>query len=87
VIKDTWVPIMYVLMPDKLLESYTAVMQGLTTLLSDQGLALAAQWAMTDFEINIRKSIERAFPGVELKGCNFHFCQVGCLFIRHIFFI
>jgi hypothetical protein len=50
---------MFVLMPDKLLESYTAVMQGLTTLLSDQGLALAAQ--------SINQSINQSIK------LNFHF--------------
>ena len=38
-------------------------------------LSLSAEWFMSDFENNIRKSWAENFPSVSPKGCHFHFAK------------
>jgi hypothetical protein len=68
VVKDTWIPILFAFLPDKKLDSYMTVFEELEALLAARGLALSAQWSMSDFEINIRKAVSRVFTKLEAKG-------------------
>jgi hypothetical protein len=85
IVKDTWIPVLFSFLPDKKLESYMTVLEGLKSLLEDRGLELLAQYAMSDFEQNIRKSVNRVFPQLEAKGKNnsFYNFKVDCSGERH----
>ena len=43
--------------------------------LSRRGLTLAAQYFMSDFELNIKNSFMSFFPDTAVKGCIFHFAK------------
>ena len=60
---DTWVPIAFGLLPDKKLDTYTHFFMAIKTAVMKEGLELAAEHFMADFEINIRKAAESYFSG------------------------
>ena len=39
------------------------------------GMELSAQFFMSDFEVGIRDAFLTTFPGIEAKGCSFHFSK------------
>ena len=43
--------------------------------LSARGLKLSAEYFMSDFETNIRKSFSKYFKNVTIKGCHFHMAK------------
>ena len=73
--KDTYVPCLYAMLPDKKRESYDALFSMLKECLSRRGLSLSAQYFMSDFELNIKNSFMSFFPDTECKGCLFHFAK------------
>ena len=69
------VPIMYSLLPDKSKRSYDDLFNGLNIALKKRDLELSAEYFMSDFETNIRKSFKEYFPEIMAKGCHFHFSK------------
>lgn len=47
----------------------------LNNALEDLGLELSAKYLMSNFEVAIRDSFLSTFPGIEAKGCAFHFAK------------
>ena len=43
--------------------------------LHESGLELSAEYFMSDFERAIRDAFLSTFPGIEAKGCAFHFAK------------
>ena len=72
---SVFVPVCFVLLPDKTRESYDNMFCMLKEALGSRGLELSAQYFMSDFEVAIRNSFTSHFPDVTPKGCLFHFSK------------
>ena len=70
-----FVPVCFVLLPDKKRETYDLMFSLLKDALSVRGLELSASNFMSDFEVAIRDSFTEHFPGISPKGCQFHFSK------------
>ena len=70
-----FVPVAFVLLPDKKKESYLVMFSLLKEALECLELELSAAYFMSDFEVAIRESFLSTFPGIEAKGCAFHFAK------------
>ena len=73
--KDVFVPVAFCLLPDKKKESYQVMFSLLKNSLDDSELELSAEYFMSDFEVAIRDAFLSTFPGIEAKGCAFHFAK------------
>ena len=73
--KNTYVPCLYAMLPDKKRDSYDAMFSMLKECLSRRGLSLSAQYFMSDYELNIKNSFMSFFPNTECKGCLFHYAK------------
>ena len=73
--KDVFVPVAFCLLPDKKKESYQVMFSLLKNALDDSELELSAEYFMSDFEVAIRDAFLSTFPGIEAKGCAFHFAK------------
>ena len=69
------IPVAYCLLPDKTKESYLAMFSLLKEALEQSGLELSCSYFMSDFEVAIRDAFQVTFPGIEVKGCAFHFAK------------
>ena len=48
------------------------------------GFFLAPKFGHTDFEQAVRKALKHCYPGIQLKGCYFHFEQaIGRWMFQH----
>ena len=70
-----FVPVAFCLLPDKKKESYQVMFSLLKNALDDSELELSAEYFMSDFEVAIRDAFLSTFPGIEAKGCAFHFAK------------
>ena len=73
--RGQWVPLAYIWVPNKEGLSYKTVFKLIKKCLTERGLKLKAKYMMLDFEVAIRNAFEEVFPGIEVKGCHFHFGQ------------
>ena len=75
---NSFVPVAFGLLPDKKRRSYDDFFTLLKKALQhpSRNLELSAEWMMADFEINIRAAWESTFPGIQTKGCHFHYAKV-----------
>ena len=73
--KGVFVPVAFCLLPDKKKESYLCMFSLLKESMEKLGLELSATHFMSDFELAIRDSFMSTFPGIEVKGCAFHFSK------------
>ena len=65
-------------MPGKNAEIYAELFEALKNIIKPKNgnpiiPALKPEIAMTDFEAAVQNSILKAFPGIDIKGCFFHF--------------
>ena len=72
---SVFVPVCFILLPDKKRESYDTMFSMLEEALESRGLKLSAQYFMSDFEVAIRDSFTSHFPEVTPKGCLFHYSK------------
>ena len=70
---SVFVPVVFSLLPDKKRESYDTMFSLLKENLESRNLEMSALFFMSDFEIAIRDSFVSHNPGIEAKGCIFHF--------------
>ena len=63
--KDIFIPVVFALLPHKSRNSYDEMFVMIKDALADRGLALSAEYFMSDFEQN---SFSSFFPEVEPKG-------------------
>ena len=72
-------PFAYVLMSDKSLSLYTAVMRKIVDTVEEEhpGDGFATRLLISDFEEAIIKSMGAAFPTARARGCWFHYGQVN----------
>lgn len=71
------IPLVYILMPHKNKEVYTAVFN----VLKEREPRLNPSTMMIDFEIGMEKAFKASFPRAKILGCMFHFGQ--CIW-RHV---
>lgn len=65
-------PCAWVLMTRKTTLSYNSVWEAIKELCPN----FKPTRAMSDFEKALMKSLRDSFPGIVVKGCYFHICQV-----------
>ena len=73
--QGSFVPVAFCLLPDKKKESYQCMFSLLREAPECLGLELSASFFMSDFEIGIRDSFSATFPGIQVKGCAFHYSK------------
>ena len=66
------VPLIFVLMSSRRTSAYRAVFAAVRRVLPS---APAVTTVVSDFELALWKSVQTAFPGVEHRGCAFHWAQ------------
>ncbi|XP_050053723.1 uncharacterized protein LOC126549205 isoform X2 [Aphis gossypii] len=81
ILNNVAIPIVHILMVDRLTESYCRVLQFLREDL-DLNLDYQQLQIITDFEQALRNAINRVMPEVNNSGCWFHFIQSIVRFIR-----
>ena len=68
----SWIlPTVYILLTQKDTSIYLEAFDALTS----NCPALLPQVVMADFEQALRSALSTSFPGAEIDGCHFHFCQ------------
>ncbi|KAJ8300263.1 hypothetical protein KUTeg_021782 [Tegillarca granosa] len=73
------VPLAFCLMSRKLTADYRAVLDSIVGSMPSRP---AIQVAVSDFEKGIWKGLQHVFPGISIRGCNFHFTQAFAYFKR-----
>lgn len=68
-------PFVYALTINKNEGTYNLLYQELKKLASDYGLSLRPETMMCDFELANMNAVRAHFPGIDLRGCLFHFGQ------------
>lgn len=68
---DKTIPFIYALMSQKTEEAYTHLLQ----YIESEIISLRPTSFMTDYEEAMRNAIRKTYPGTQLYGCWFHFCQ------------
>ena len=68
-------PCVFILMNRHRAIDYQTVLSALKEEASENGLTLAPEFVMTDFELSAINAFKSTFPSVENKGYLFHFCQ------------
>lgn len=66
------IPVAWALMSGKPTEAYDAVLE----CLKKQFPNLSPKYAHSDFETGMHKSLRRAWPGITVIACEFHWAQV-----------
>ena len=72
-------PCWYVALPDKKTETYVEVIDAIKVIVkpladrNNTSLPYFPQVILTNFEITIMNAFRHCFPGIEVKGCYFHF--------------
>lgn len=68
-------PLVFGLLPNKSQATYTRMFELLKEVASSKGLTLNPPSVQLDFELAVHNAASQVFPGVELKGCFFHYTQ------------
>ena len=68
-------PLVYFLLADKEKETYVRVFELLKNHAASRGLVFQPPMFHIDYEASTILAIEESFPGVPIKGCNFHHTQ------------
>ena len=77
-------PCVYVLQMKRDFEAYNEVFHQLKHLGVKNNVSLNPKRGLTDFESAARKALKFNFPGIQLKGCYFHFKQaIGRWIFKH----
>ena len=71
----TMLPLVYALLPSKNETDYTRMLNALDIILAQMGLVLNPQSVVLDYELAVHNAWRTVRPGVQLKGCMFHFGQ------------
>lgn len=58
-------------------ETYRLQNQMIKFKLEQMGLVVKVETVLSDFEVGIAKALLETFPEVSIKGCRFHYSQVG----------
>ena len=74
-IDDIMTPVVYAFLPGKSQAVYTRFFSLLQDKMTDLGLDFAPTSAVLDFEVAVHNSLKNLFPGINTKGCFFHFTQ------------
>ena len=84
---NSFVPVAFGLLPDKTRRSYDDLFGLLREALEhpSRRLELSAEWLMSDFELNIRAAWQDMFPGIQPKGCHFHYSKVSLVYFSSKF--
>ncbi|KRX51856.1 hypothetical protein T09_12349 [Trichinella sp. T9] len=69
------VPLVYCLTVHKDLSTYCEIFDNLILKAAALGLVLQPQTVICDFETALIPALQGTFPGVNIQGCYFHFCQ------------
>lgn len=69
-------PILYAIMGRAKEEDYMYLFEFIKdSIISQDGTVRRPRTGLTDFEIPMRRAIEKVWPEIILSGCNFHYCQ------------
>lgn len=68
-INNTYVPLLFALLPDKTINTYTNLFEKI------RKLDIIPNTFVVDFEIAVHKTLEIIFEGCDIRGCNFHLKQ------------
>ena len=84
--ENRFVPVCFGLLPDKTKRSYNDFFNLVKDALGhpSRNLELAAEWMMSDFEMNIRTTWQTTFPQIKPKGCHFHYSKVLLTFVKNV---
>ncbi|KRX76126.1 hypothetical protein T06_863, partial [Trichinella sp. T6] len=69
------VPLVYCLIVHKDLSTYREIFDNLILKAAALGVVLQPQTVICDFETALIPALQGTFPGVNIQGCYFHFCQ------------
>ncbi|KRY45209.1 hypothetical protein T03_1233 [Trichinella britovi] len=69
------VPLVYCLTVHKDLSTYREIFDNLILKAAALGVVLQPQTVICDFETALIPALQGTFPGVNIQGCYFHFCQ------------
>ena len=79
---NSWIPVIYALLPDKCKETYFAFFYMVKKQIKDMKLDFNLQSIITDFEVGAMKAAAVAWK-VAVKGCYYHFTQAGWRFVQN----
>ena len=74
-VNEKWIPAVHGLLPDHEKNSYRLQFEMIKNAMEKRGLHNNIKSIMSDFELGIQTSAQEAFPGVEIRGCRFHYGQ------------
>ncbi|CAF1541239.1 unnamed protein product [Adineta ricciae] len=77
--RDHVIPVAFVLLPSKKEQIYQKMLDEIRQMVP----AWQPRKVMMDFEKATQNVFERTFPGIELSGCYFHFCQNVLRFLQN----
>ena len=75
IVDDQMYPLVYALLPGKGEVIYTRFLQLLKTACSDRDIDLQPTRVFFDYESAVQNAARAAFPGVDVRGCFFHYTQ------------
>ena len=71
--KGHWIPCVWGWLPDKSETSYKVFLHLIQSKLKELHIPFNVEEVISDFELNIHKSLDEMCPGVKILGCFFHF--------------
>ena len=74
-VNEKWVPAVHGLLPDHEKNSYRLQFEMIKYAMNKRALQNNIKSIMSDFELGIQTAAQEAFPGVEIRGCRFHYGQ------------
>ena len=77
---EKWLPAVLGLLPDHKQETYRLQNEMIKLKMEDDCLEIRAKSLISDFEVGIITAAEETVPGLEIRGCLFHYRQVNCLY-------
>ena len=82
VTENFYIPVAFAYLPGKSEEIYTTLFTSIICILKELGFSLSANFIMCDFESGLRKSLQKCFPEITIKGCHFHYGQCIWRFVQ-----
>ena len=70
-----WYPLIYSLLPGKDQQIYTRLLTILQELCQQRNIPFRPTTMFLDYEVAIRNAAYTVFPGINIKGCVFHYAQ------------